>query len=236
MIVATIAGETRGLDRQHGAHAARANRGQEALEAGPVGAAARAAEVLVDDLDRRPAELTSAVGKGILPAPALPVVNELVRRRLADIDIGTARKMLSRDLRHGRPPRLRAPRRSRATVPPPASQAVPAAPTAARRAAPPRAARAGSVGDFPCIVSCPSSSVIESDGRKSKRASTSARRQRRASRGKRGLVRKPKRVAASCSIHAGNWASDPSGCSMTTRSTPWRVNRRLIDTVSPQRG
>src|SRR5882724_7146515 len=101
--VATIAGETRGLDRQHGAHAARANRGQEALEAGPVGAAARAAEVLVDDLDRRPAELTSAVGKGILPAPALPVVNELVRRRLADIDIGTARKMLSRDLRHGRP-------------------------------------------------------------------------------------------------------------------------------------
>jgi len=110
MPVPAIAGKPRDLDREHGADGSGADRGQQALKAGPADAAARAAEILVDDLDCRPTELTSAVGQRVLTAPALLVVHELVCRRLADVDIGAARKMLSGDLRHRRPPGLRAPR------------------------------------------------------------------------------------------------------------------------------
>jgi hypothetical protein len=62
MPVAAIAGETRRLDRKHGANTPFADRCQQALEAGTRDPAARAAEIIVDDLDNGPAELLGAIG------------------------------------------------------------------------------------------------------------------------------------------------------------------------------
>ena len=84
--VAAIAGKTRRLDREHGADTALADRGQQPLEAGTGDAAARSAEIVVDDLDVAPAKLLGAIGKAVLPAPALMIVRELICRRLPDVD------------------------------------------------------------------------------------------------------------------------------------------------------
>src|SRR5258708_11278636 len=113
MPIATIAGEARRLDRDHGPDAALADRSQQALEAWTADATARATEIIIDHLDADPTELARAIHKPILPALALLIVQELVGRRLADVDDGTAREMFSGDLAHRRPPRLQAPRRSR---------------------------------------------------------------------------------------------------------------------------
>jgi hypothetical protein len=69
--VAAIAGETRGLDREHRANTARADRPDQTIEPGSGDPATGAAKIVVDDLDGRPAELTGTVGEGILSAPAL---------------------------------------------------------------------------------------------------------------------------------------------------------------------
>ena len=69
--VTAIAGQPRRLDREHGPHAPMADRGQQALEAGASGTAAGAAKIIVNDLDRGPAELAGAIDKTILPASAL---------------------------------------------------------------------------------------------------------------------------------------------------------------------
>src|ERR1700722_19532944 len=106
--------QSRRFDREHGAHAGFADRSQQAIEAGPSDAAARTAKIIVDDLDCCPAELTSAIGETILPASALVIVCQLIGRCLPDVDIRTARKMLSRDLAHRWPPGLPALSQSRA--------------------------------------------------------------------------------------------------------------------------
>ena len=75
-----------------------ADRRKQALEAGPIDAAARATQIIVDDLDRCRTELRGMIGEPILPAPALVTVHELIGRRLTDIDACAAREMVSRDL------------------------------------------------------------------------------------------------------------------------------------------
>src|SRR5271154_3933907 len=76
--VAAVTGEPGGLDRENGADAPLADCHQQALEARPVDAAARAAEIIVDNLDRGPTELPGAVGQPILPSLALLIVQELI--------------------------------------------------------------------------------------------------------------------------------------------------------------
>jgi hypothetical protein len=44
------------------------------LEARPSGAAARAAKIIINDLDCGPTELMGAIAEAILPAPALMIV------------------------------------------------------------------------------------------------------------------------------------------------------------------
>ncbi len=44
------------------------------------------------------------------------------------------------------------------------------------------------------------------------------------------------RAAVPRVIHAGMQASEPSGCKMTTSSTPRYSRCRLISTISPHRG
>src|SRR6267378_3369690 len=106
--------QSRRLDRKYGADPPLTDRSQQALETRPVGAASRAAKIIVDDLDHGPAEVPSTIGEPVLTAAALRVVQELICRRLADVNEGAAAQVVSRDLRHRRPPRLPAPPRSRA--------------------------------------------------------------------------------------------------------------------------
>src|SRR5580658_9024693 len=111
--VAAVARQSRRFNRQHGAHASLADCSQQSLETRSDDAA-RAAEIIVDNLDGGPAKLTSASGKTILPTAALMIVRQLIGRRLADVDIRAAREMLSRDLGHRQSSALPAQSRSRA--------------------------------------------------------------------------------------------------------------------------
>ena len=86
MPVAAVAGETRGLDREHRPDTAVADGGQQSLKAWTGDATTRSSEIVVDDLDRRPAELLGAIGKPILPPLTFKIVHQLIGGRLTDID------------------------------------------------------------------------------------------------------------------------------------------------------
>src|SRR5258708_31464667 len=76
--VATVAGQPRRLDRKYCADPPFTDRSQQALEARPIDAASRAAKIIVDDLDRGPAELPGTIGEPVLAAGALRLVSKLI--------------------------------------------------------------------------------------------------------------------------------------------------------------
>ena len=80
MPVAAVAGEPGGFDREYGADACLADRCQQTLEARPSDAAARASEIVIDDLNGDPAELLGAIGEPVLAPLALLVVHKLIGR------------------------------------------------------------------------------------------------------------------------------------------------------------
>src|SRR5215467_8651928 len=94
----------------------------------------------------------------------------------------------------------------------------------------------GLVGDVRICAPLWAVSVFDSDRRKPRSASTSARIERRIWSGKCGSLPVSKRDAAGSVIHAGKLANEPSGCSTTTNSTPPHSSRRPICTTSPKRG
>jgi len=79
--IAAVARQTRSLDRDHDADPAFADRGKQLLEARPSDPRTRAAQIVVDHLDRSPAKRTGAVGHPILSAAAFVVVEHLVGSR-----------------------------------------------------------------------------------------------------------------------------------------------------------
>ena len=105
--VAAVAGEPRGLDRDHGADAPLADGGEQLLEARTGDAGAGAAEIVVDHLDGSPPQRAGAVGESVLPTAALVIVENLIGGRLADIDESAAGQVFRRDLGHRRLPRRR---------------------------------------------------------------------------------------------------------------------------------
>src|SRR5437016_6047094 len=218
MPVATVAGQPRCLDRKYCADPPLTDRSQQALETRPVDAASRPAKIIVDDLDHGPAQLTGTIGEPVLTAAALRIVQELICRRLADVNEGAAAQVVSRDLRHRRPPLLPALPRSRAAGLRPALPAVPSVRGLAKREA--RPARTGPAECWRSCVSLLAFSIPESDWRKPRSASISARRDRRISSDSRGSARSWCRPADSCVIHAGMQATEPSGCGITTSSEP----------------
>src|SRR5260221_9422 len=133
--VATVAGQPRGLDGKSGPAPPLTDHRQQTLEARPVDAASRAAEIIVDDLDSGPAEPPGTIGEAVLSAAALRIMQELIGRRLADIDESAPAQVVSRDLRHPRPPRLPAPPQSRSAGLRPALSVGLSVRGAARRAA-----------------------------------------------------------------------------------------------------
>jgi hypothetical protein len=78
MPVAAVARQPGRLDREHSPDAAFADRREQTLEARPIDAAARATQIIVDDLYRCPTELPGTIGEPILPTPALAIVRELM--------------------------------------------------------------------------------------------------------------------------------------------------------------
>src|SRR5260221_8910459 len=183
--VTAVTRQSRCFDREHGANAGFADCGQQALEARPSDAAARAAKIIVDDLDRGPAELTGAIDKTILPASALMIMRQLIGRRLSDVDVGAARKMLSRDLAHRRSPRVPLRSRSRAAELPPEPPNRPSIRPPKQRGAP--RPRTGLVGVLSIGAALSASSVFDSDWREPRSTSTVARRDRKISTEKLGF-------------------------------------------------
>src|SRR5229473_4818801 len=182
--VAAVAGEAGGLDGEHGADACLADRRQQTLEARPSDAAARASEIVIDNLNGGPSELLGAIGEPVLAPLALLVVHELIGCRLADVDEGAAREMVSRDLGHRRPPRPPTPPRSRAAGLPPTPPTAPSVRDSATSDGRPR--RTALAVDSRPSASCWTPSIPESDWRKPRSASTSARRARKTSRERAG--------------------------------------------------
>src|ERR1700745_1743714 len=72
--VAAVSGQPRRFDRKYGTDAAFADRCQQTLGARPNDPTARAAKIIVDDLDRSPAELPGTIGEPVLTATALRIV------------------------------------------------------------------------------------------------------------------------------------------------------------------
>src|SRR6185312_9718856 len=107
MPIPAVAGQPRGLNRDHSANSPFANRSEQLLESGTRGAAPRATEIIVDHDHLAPAQLARTVGQAVLAALALFVVDNLVGRRLTNVDDGLASKVLRSDLAHRCPPRSR---------------------------------------------------------------------------------------------------------------------------------
>ena len=112
MPIAAIASEPRGIEAEHRAHLSGAERCNQALEAGPLdGAARRAPEVVVDDLDGGETAPARDIDQLVLASLALEVGLHLLWRRLADIDDRLALQHGGREegvmRRHRRPPSSR---------------------------------------------------------------------------------------------------------------------------------
>lgn len=105
--VTAIAGEPRGLDRNHRADPTFADRREQLLEPGPRDAAAGAAEIIIDHRNVGLAELAGPIDQPILAPLALQVVDDLIRRRLANVNDGLTSEVLRRDLAHEPPPVFR---------------------------------------------------------------------------------------------------------------------------------
>src|SRR5215469_1916280 len=148
MPVAAVTSQPRRLDREYGTDAAFADRCQQTLEAWPIDAGAGAAKIIVDDLDCSPAELPGTLGEPVPTAAALQIVQQLIGRRLTDVDKGAAAQMISRDLGHHQSSWPPAPPRSRAAG---LIRVLPAVTGPAKCAAPP--ARTGPAG---CLRRCAS--------------------------------------------------------------------------------
>src|SRR5271166_6542391 len=186
MPVTAVAGEPGGFDRKYGPDAPVADRRQQSLEAGARNAASRAAEIVIDNLDGIPAEISCATGKAVLAPQALLVVHKLIGGRLAHVDKGAAGEVVSRDLGHRRPPCPSAPSRSRAAAPRSTPPTAPAERESALFGA--RPLRTDLAVERSRCASCLASSIPESDRRKRRSASASARRARRASRESLGSI------------------------------------------------
>jgi hypothetical protein len=84
--VTSVAGQARSLNGHDRADPAFADRSQSLFEPRAADARARAAEIIINDVDVGPAKLPDPPDQSILASTALDVVDRLVDRRLADVD------------------------------------------------------------------------------------------------------------------------------------------------------
>src|SRR5215470_18119512 len=98
--VPAVAGEPRDLARGNGANFAETD-----LRHHPLTACSGTAKIIIDHLDLGPAKCSQAIAHGVLQRAALPVVQNLMSGRLANIEDRFALQMLGADLvrDHDRP-------------------------------------------------------------------------------------------------------------------------------------
>src|SRR5215469_9545269 len=102
--VASVARQTRRLNREHGTDATLADRREQPLKARTADPRTRAAKIVIDYCHIRSAESASPFGEVILTPPALMIVGKLVGGGLPDVDEGAARQMTRCDLHRWSPP------------------------------------------------------------------------------------------------------------------------------------
>jgi hypothetical protein len=90
MPIAPIACQTRRLDREYRANLTFTDHSEQPLKPRTADAGSGAAEIIVDDGNVAPAKLSRTLRQPILPTPALVVMQQLVRRRLAYVDVSAA--------------------------------------------------------------------------------------------------------------------------------------------------
>ncbi len=166
-------------------------------------AAAGAAEIVVDHGHLGPVQLTGSPIKSVLSPPALVIAQDLVLRRLADIDERPAREMFRRDLAHRRPPSCPAP-----TPPAAGSPAVAEVAASHPEAVRPSPQRTDPAARLLRVV--PSRSPSVSSGSNDTAGSARRRRALSAANGNRGAGRIDEAAAAGEHIHSGTWVSVPS--------------------------
>ena len=97
--VPAVAGEPRDLARGNGANFAEADLRHHPLKTGALDAACSGtAKIIIDHLDLGPAKCSQAIAHGVLQRATLPVVQNLMSRRLANVEDGFALQMLGADL------------------------------------------------------------------------------------------------------------------------------------------
>src|SRR5215510_15033423 len=104
--VPAVAGEPRDLARGNGANFAEADLRHHPLKTGALDAACSGtAKIIIDHLDLGPAKCSQAIAHGVLQRAAFPVVQNLMSRRLANVEDRFAIQMLGADLvrDHDRP-------------------------------------------------------------------------------------------------------------------------------------
>src|SRR5262245_25377942 len=105
--VPAVAGEPRDLARGNGANLAETDLRHHPLKTGALDTACSGtAKIIIDHLDLGPAKCSQAIAHGVLQRAALPVVQNLMSRRLANVEDRFALQMLGADLvrDHDRPP------------------------------------------------------------------------------------------------------------------------------------
>src|SRR5262245_54798827 len=105
--VPAVAGEPRDLARANGANFAETDLRHHPLKTGALDTACSGtAKIIIDHLDLGPAKCNQAIAHGVLQRAALPVVQNLMSRRLANVEDRFAPQMLGADLvgDHDRPP------------------------------------------------------------------------------------------------------------------------------------
>src|SRR6516162_8534655 len=104
--VPAVAGEPRDLARGNGANLTETDLRHHPLKTGALDAACSGtAKIIIDHLDLGPAKCSQAIAHGVLQRAALPVVQNLMSRRLANVEDRFALQMMGADLvrDHDRP-------------------------------------------------------------------------------------------------------------------------------------
>src|SRR4029434_504343 len=104
--VPAVAGEPRDLARGNGANLAEADLRHHPLKTGALDTACSGtAKIIIDHLDLGPAKCRQAIAYGVLQRAAFPVVQNLMSRRLANVEDRFALQMMGADLvrDHDRP-------------------------------------------------------------------------------------------------------------------------------------
>src|SRR3954469_7184154 len=139
----------------------------------------RGAQIVVDHLNGVPPHRAGVIDQGVLPAATLVMVENLIGRRLANIDEGATGQVLRRDLGHRRPPeRPRVLSRPAGRCRPPPSEGSEEAGSAspATRAAGVEAAPFPRTDPFGCVARSSSPAPLRrGDSRRDKARSASMR-------------------------------------------------------------